>query len=366
MFRGCYQGKKVLVTGHTGFKGAWLSFWLHELGAAVSGYSWPAPTQPNFYELIAKEVFTREWIEDIRNLGVLKQALQQTTPDFVFHLAAQALVRRSYAEPLETFTINATGTAKLLEAIRQLELPCTVVVVTSDKCYENQGWDFGYREGDPMGGHDVYSMSKGAAELVVQSWRRAFFECNARLGQVASARAGNVIGGGDYADDRLVPDCVRSLMAGQSVGIRNPTATRPWQHVLDCLSGYLWLGASLAAAAKPSPLASAFNFGPGLQANLPVAAVVDLVLKWWPGKWHVTPETAPLKEAKLLNLAIDKATRQLGWFPTWTLELAIEHTIRWYYQRHVERNSDMLDLSRRQIQQFCQAAIAQHAAWTLP
>jgi CDP-glucose 4,6-dehydratase len=363
MFLGFYSGKKVLVTGHTGFKGAWLSLWLRELGAAVFGYSWPAPTQPSLHELVAGQVFAGECIEDIRNLAALKQWLGDVRPDVVFHLAAQPLVRRSYAEPLETFAINTIGTANLLEAVRQSELPCAVVVVTSDKCYENQGWDHGYRENDPMGGHDVYSMSKGAAELVVQSWRRSFFEGNPKLGPVATARAGNVIGGGDYAEDRLVPDCIRALMAGQSIAIRNPHSTRPWQHVLDCLSGYLWLGARLATAPKSSPLANAFNFGPGLQANVPVSDVVELLLKSWPGKWHLTGEVTAAKEAKLLNLAIDKAARQLNWFPTWNLEQAIENTVRWYHQRHAGGRADMAAFSREQIHQFTQAAREAGAAW---
>jgi CDP-glucose 4,6-dehydratase len=365
MFQGFYDGKKVFVTGHTGFKGAWLTLWLKELGAEVHGYSWPAPTTPSLHELLAGKACARETIDDIRNLAALKQAVQTCQPDILFHLAAQPIVRRSYADPMETFTINGTGTANVLEAVRQLELSCAIVAVTSDKCYENQGWDFGYRESDPMGGHDVYSMSKGVSELVVQSWRRSFFEVNPKLGQVATARAGNVIGGGDYAEDRLVPDCIRSLMHAQPVGIRNPAATRPWQHVLDCLSGYLWLGARLGAAAKPSPLAGAFNFGPGLQANVPVSKVVEEALKWWPGTWQNTSETAAPKEAKLLNLSIDKAARQLGWFPTWELEQAVEYTVRWYHERHVAKNSDMAGYSHAQIRQFCQAAQSKRQAWAV-
>lgn len=363
MFHGYYQGKRVLVTGHTGFKGGWLSLWLSELGARVYGYGWPAPTQPSLFELLGPAVFAGQRIEDIRNFSAFKAFLGEVRPDLVFHLAAQALVRRSYAEPLETLSINTLGTANVLEAIKQLELPCAVVVVTSDKCYENQSWDYGYRESDPMGGHDVYSMSKGAAELIVQSWRRAFFAVNPKLGPVATARAGNVIGGGDYAADRLVPDCIRALQSGQSIAIRNPAATRPWQHVLDCLSGYLWLGAKVALAGKSSPLADAFNFGPGLQANVPVARLVELILREWPGQWHQVAEAAPAAEAKLLCLSIDKAARQLAWFPTWGLEQAIEQTVRWYRERHMAGKANMVEYSRQQIAAFVQAARTKGLAW---
>jgi len=274
MFGDFYTGKQVLVTGHTGFKGGWLSLWLGSLGAKVSGYGLPAPTHPNFHELIQDGVFSREFIGDVRDLSCLRSAVERIRPEVVFHLAAQPLVRLSYREPLETLSSNVMGTANLLEAVRQTECAAAVVIVTSDKCYENRQWVHGYRENDAMGGHDVYSMSKGAAELVVQSWRRSFFAPNAKLGNVATARGGNVIGGGDYAPDRLVPDCIRALLGRQSIAIRNPSATRPWQHVLDCLSGYLWLGSQLARQEKNSPIADAFNFGPGVQAGMTVVELV--------------------------------------------------------------------------------------------
>lgn len=366
MFADYYHGKSVLVTGHTGFKGSWLCLWLKELGARVAGYGWPAPTNPSHYELIHQATFTQECNDDIRNLESLRRTLRETAPAVVFHLAAQPLVRRSYADPLDTFTINTVGTANVLEAVRQLELPCTVVVISSDKCYENQGWEFGYREIDPLGGHDVYSMSKGAAELVVQSWRRSFFLPNPKLGQVATARAGNVIGGGDYAEDRLVPDCIRSLIAGQSIAIRNPKATRPWQHVLDCLSGYLWLGARLAQAGRSSPLASAFNFGPGAQANQPVSTLVEGILKQWPGQWHLVNEGQAPHEAGRLNLSIDKAAHLLNWHPTWSLNEALEQTVRWYHHRHALNHPDMPGFSRSQIQAFAQTAQIKQIAWAQP
>ena len=366
MFHGFYQGRRVLVTGHTGFKGGWLCLWLQALGARVSAFSLPPPTQPSLYELLDPAAFEQERLADLRNFEALAQTLRQTQPEIVFHLAAQALVRRSYREPLETFAINALGTAHLLEALRQMESPAAVVVVTSDKCYENQGWDFAYRENDALGGHDVYSMSKAAAELVTQAWRRSFFDPNPALGPVASARAGNVIGGGDYAEDRLIPDCVRALLQQRPIGLRNPSATRPWQHVLDCLSGYLWLGARLATAGRPNPLADAFNFGPGPQANVPVQTVVELFLQHWPGQWERRQENAPPKEAPLLNLSIDKAVRRLDWRPVWDLPEAVAHTARWYHERHVAHNPDMAAWSRQQIHQYCADAATRGAVWTRP
>jgi CDP-glucose 4,6-dehydratase len=253
-----------------------------------------------------------------------------------------------------------------LDAVRQLELGCPVLVVTSDKCYENQGWEFGYRENDAMGGHDIYSASKGAAELVAQSWRRAFFAPNPRLGAVATARAGNVIGGGDYAQDRIIPDCIRSLIASQAIPIRNPQATRPWQHVLDCLSGYLWLGARLAMAPKDSAITGSFNFGPGPQANLPVKALVEELLQHWPGQWRNTGDINAPAEAHRLNLCIDKAAHLLQWHPTWDYAAAIRETVQWYHHRHVNTGQDMDAYSCQQINRFTQAARQKGLAWANP
>src|SRR5216684_4522702 len=270
MFNEFYKGKRVLVTGHTGFKGGWAALWLNQLGASVSGLSLPAPTNPSLHEILGKATFSREIQADIRESDALSSAVASLKPEVIFHLAAQPIVRRSYAEPLETFQTNALGTAHLLEAVRRAELPCLVLVITSDKCYENREWEFAYRENDPLGGHDIYSMSKAATELVAHAWNKSFFIPNPKLGPVATVRAGNVIGGGDYASDRIVPDCVRALTEKKSILVRNPSAVRPWQHVLECLSGYLWLAARLNKEPKTSRLASPFNFGPEPSARQPV------------------------------------------------------------------------------------------------
>ena len=366
MFDGYYGGKRVLLTGHTGFKGAWLALWLKQLGAEVCGVSLPPPTHPNLHEIIQGHAFARQVECDIRNRAQLSEAIRQFAPDLVFHLAAQPLVRRSYTEPLETLETNALGTANLLEVIRRAELPCAILVVTSDKCYENQGWEYCYREHDPLGGHDIYSMSKAATELVVQAWRKSFFQTNPKLGNLASARAGNVIGGGDYAADRIVPDCVRSLLEGRAIEVRNPAATRPWQHVLDCLSGYLWLGAKLARAEKNSPLAGAFNFGPGVQANQPVSELVKEILRHWPGEWRDVSDPKAMHEARQLNLAIDKAAARLQWLPTWDFAEAVEHSVAWYHQRHAKKNPDLLQLTLGQIESFTRAAQAKNLSWAKP
>lgn len=364
-FANYYAGKRVLVTGHTGFKGAWLSLWLQSLGATVTGVSLPAPTQPNLHEVVCTAAFAAEHECDLRDGQRLASLVAAAQPDVVFHLAAQAIVRQSHAEPVETFTTNATGTAHLLEAVRRAALPCTVIVVTSDKCYENQGWDYGYRETDPLGGHDPYSMSKAAAEFVTAAWRRSFFLTDSRLGHLVTVRAGNVIGGGDYAADRIVPDCVRSLLAGRAIAVRNPAATRPWQHVLDCLSGYLWLGARLANAEKSSPLANAFNFGPGLQANVPVRELVEELLRHWPGRWEHTPAPGAPQEAARLNLAIDKAAALLGWHPTWDFGGAVRATVEWYAARHVAQRPDLAAFTLQQIAAFTVAARRKGLAWAV-
>ncbi|MGH7972917.1 MAG: CDP-glucose 4,6-dehydratase [Limisphaerales bacterium] len=364
MFNSFYQGRRVLVTGHTGFKGGWLSLWLHELGAHVWGVSLPAPTRPNLHEIIRTGGFEGEIECDIRDPKALSDAITRIQPEVVFHLAAQSLVRRSYAEPLETLQTNALGTANLLESVRGAGLKCITIIITSDKCYENREWEFAYRENDPLGGHDVYSMSKAATELVAQSWNKAFFLPDSKLGPVATVRAGNVIGGGDYAQDRIVPDCIRALISNEPILVRNPGAVRPWQHVLECLSGYLWLAARLSGEPKTSRLATAFNFGPEPSARQPVRRLVEEVLKGWPGKWVDGSNPNTLHEATLLSLSIEKAGALLGWHPTWDFAEAVRATVAWYHERHVGKTMDMLGFSRQQIASYTKAAQVKGLAWT--
>jgi len=364
MFLGFYQNKRVLVTGHTGFKGGWLSLWLKILGADVQGISLPPPTNPNFHEVIKTYAFKRDMVCDIRDLEKLLAAVRIGQPDIIFHMAAQPIVRRSYFEPLETFNINAVGTANLLESVRMAELPCPVIVITSDKCYENREQNYAYTETDPLGGHDVYSMSKAATELVAQSWNKSFFAPNSKLGPVATVRAGNVIGGGDYAADRIVPDCIRALSASQPISVRNPAAIRPWQHVLECLSGYLWLGARLAHEGKKSPLVSAFNFGPDASSQQPVRTLVEAVLREWPGEWNDSSDPNQPHEAKLLTLSIKKAADMLDWHPVWNFPETVTRTVSWYRARHELKHADMLDLSKSLISDYVAAAQKKNAPWT--
>ncbi|MCL4144828.1 UNVERIFIED_CONTAM: hypothetical protein GTU68_054693, partial [Idotea baltica] len=281
-----YKGKKVLVTGNTGFKGSWLSQWLLQLNAEVFGYALNPPTSPSLFKQLKLGKNSNHTSNDVRNFEALKKCIKAVKPDVIFHLAAQSLVRESYSNPIETLETNINGTANVLEAVRQLELPTNIVVITSDKCYENKEWIHGYRENDPMGGYDPYSMSKGAAELVVSSWRRSFFNVNDfdKHGvKLASARAGNVIGGGDWADDRIIPDCMRSLQNNDEIFVRNPLATRPWQHVLESLGGYLVLGNKLMHLENKDleTYCSGFNFGPLSSSNKSVEVLVNEIIKNW-------------------------------------------------------------------------------------
>jgi CDP-glucose 4,6-dehydratase len=334
--RAAYAGKKVLLTGHTGFKGGWLAVWLEALGAEVSGYALAPSTDPALVADADVAATCRSVIADIRDVAALRRAVGETAPDVVFHLAAQPIVRLSYEEPIATLETNVMGTAHLLEAVRLQRRRCAVVVVTSDKCYENREWPYGYREEDAMGGHDPYSMSKGAAELVAASWRRSFFPPD-RLGQhgvaVATARAGNVIGGGDWAKDRIVPDAIRALSSRTPVPVRNPGSVRPWQHVLEPLSGYLVLGARLLGP-DAARFCEPFNFGPTPDATQPVSAVVSAVVEaWGSGSWQSTPQAGAPHEAGVLRLAVEKAYARLGWSPRWGLQEAVRETVEWYRAR---------------------------------
>jgi CDP-glucose 4,6-dehydratase len=363
MFGDFYRNRRILVTGHTGFKGAWLSLWLRELGAEVSGFSDRNPTRPSLGELLPPKTFHHDLRGDIADAAAVRRAIRTTKPEFIFHLAAQPLVRLSYRQPLHTLQTNVMGTACLLEAVRELKSAAHVLVVTTDKCYENRNWAHGYRETDALGGHDVYSSSKAGAELVTQSWRRSFFEPDPALGNVASARAGNVIGGGDYAADRIIPECVHSLRKKEPIFVRNPAATRPWQHVLDCLSGYLLLGWCLATAGKNSRYGTAFNFGPPAASNRTVGELVQEVLRTWPGEWTTKADPNAPHEATLLHLATDQAAQWLQWFPVWNFADTVRHTTAWYQLRHGRRRADLAEFSRQQIATFVTDARAHQAPW---
>lgn len=332
---GAYRGKRVLVTGHTGFKGGWLALWLRELGASVTGFALPPDPKPSLFEAARVDQAVEHVEGDLRDLAKVRSVLRDCEPDYVFHLAAQPLVRRSYQEPLETIQTNVVGTAHVLEALRLEKRPCSVVIVTSDKCYENRETEHAYREDDPLGGHDVYSMSKGAAELVTASYRRSFLD---DLGiAVSSARAGNVIGGGDWCADRLIPDAVKALAAGKPIPVRNPQSVRPWQHVLDPLHGYLVLGAR--------NLKTAFNFGPDEAA--PVQRVVELLIdRWGEGRWENRHDPRAPHEARLLMLSTGKAHALLGWRPRWSLAEAVSRTADWYKGYYRERRTLCLEQIR--------------------
>jgi CDP-glucose 4,6-dehydratase len=362
-----YHGKTVLVTGHTGFKGSWLSLWLAELGAHVHGLSSGPMPEPTLHEMIDPGIFASERTCDTRDYEALKSAIVEIQPEIIFHLAAQALVLQSYEDPLETFGSNATGTANLLEAVRSTDTRCITLVVTSDKCYENMEWEFAYRETDALGGHDVYSMSKAATELVAASWNRSFFADNADLGPVVTARAGNVIGGGDYAAHRVVPDCIRALIDGKPIEIRKPSAVRPWQHVLECLSGYLCLVESLARMGKNSAVDSPFNFGPDPDAVRPVSSLVEEILASWPGEWIDRSDPEAVHEANLLTLSTDKARHLLGWAPVWGFEQAIRATVEWYRYRHANPDGepDMEAFSRAQLRQYMADAAERGLPWAV-
>ncbi|MEY4488724.1 MAG: hypothetical protein RIQ79_1232 [Verrucomicrobiota bacterium] len=362
-----YRGKRVLITGHTGFKGAWLAEWLIQLGAEVTGFALPPPTEPSLYNQLGLGSRLHHVAGDIRDLAAVRAVVAAARPDFIFHLAAQPLVRLSYEQPVETYATNIMGTVNVLEAVRLAARPCSVVIVTTDKCYENREWVHGYREEDAMGGYDPYSSSKGAAELVVSAYRRSYFSGPDAVIRVASARAGNVIGGGDWALDRIVPDCIRALVAGNAIPVRNKVATRPWQHVLEPLSGYLWLGACLASP-KLSPfhakLASAFNFGPALASNRTVAELVQEILKHWPGEWVDKSDPSAVHEAKLLNLATDKAHHFLGWAPAWPFAETVARTVGWYREAGVSVTSvGIHSVTLGQIAAYTAAARAAGIAW---
>lgn len=357
MFSNAYHHTRVLLSGHTGFKGSWLALWLQELGAQVTGIALPSASPTNHWDLLQLNMPSYE--VDIRDGAKLLATIRETQPEIIFHLAAQSLVRRSYLDPIETWSTNIMGTANLLEACRHVPSIRAVVVVTTDKCYENEEWPWGYRESDRLGGHDPYSASKACAELVTASYRSAFFH-STDSPLLASARAGNVIGGGDWAADRLIPDLARAYSTGNELEVRSPRATRPWQHVLDSLSGYLALGQRLLAG--DSAAATAWNFGPGPEANQTVATVLERMACFWPGlRWHQSTSERP-HEATLLYLDSAKARAELGWRIVWTLDETLAATAAWYQKYEATGQPD----SRSQLDQFTEKANAVGLDWAKP
>jgi CDP-glucose 4,6-dehydratase len=370
VFSGAYEGASVFVTGHTGFKGSWLCEWLLAMGATVTGYSDKIADGPTMFAAIGLEPRINHVLGDVRDPEALIASIDAARPDYVFHLAAQPLVRLSYEEPAQTFATNVMGTINVLEALRILDRPTACVLVTSDKCYENREVLSGYREDDPMGGYDPYSASKGAAEIAIHAYRRSFFMSASSPVRIGSGRAGNVIGGGDWSSDRIVPDCVRSLLAGKPISVRNPLATRPWQHVLESLSGYLWLGALLGGrcqmprVAAPIDASEGFNFGPWPNANRSVEELVNKILTHWPGDWDHNGGSGSYHEAALLGLAVDRAYHKLGWTPALTFPEAVERTTAWYRDTATKgidaRKQTIADLAF-----YVEAARQQQIAWTV-
>lgn len=344
----CFSGKKVLITGHTGFKGSWLAFILNEVGAEVTGLALPPATAVNHFDLLKLDRKIKHVVGDVRDTAVVAKTVRDLQPEFVFHLAAQALVRPSYDDPVTTFSTNVQGSVNLLEAVRQCESVRSLVYITSDKCYENVEWIWGYRENDQLGGRDPYSASKAAAELAFSTYARSFFEQRPLLG-AASTRAGNVIGGGDWAVDRIIPDCIRAIQAGEPVRLRNPGATRPWQHVLEPLAGYLMLAARLYE--EPKKWDGSWNFGPSTQEVRTVLSVAEIVVGHiGKGRVEVVESKTQVHEARLLQLNCDKAHQLLGWYPRWHVEKTLEATALWY--KTIMQGGDAVAITRAQITEF--------------
>ena len=344
-----WLGRRVLITGHTGFKGAWLSHWLIRRGADVYGLALAPDTEPSLFDQLALADRLNHFIGDIRTQGLAAARVSEVQPDVIFHLAAQSLVRRSYADPIATWDTNVMGTLHLLEASRTLAKPCAIVVVTTDKVYENREWLHPYREPDRLGGHDPYSASKAAVELLVASHSRAFLQ-NGQV-RLSTARAGNVIGGGDWAADRVLPDLARALAARIPLTLRNPGAVRPWQHVLDPLAGYIALADRMLAGEY---VPDAINFGPELADLASVQRLVETALKYWPGSWKAEPTSSAPHEAGLPTLSIELARSTLGWVPRWGLDEAVSRSMAWY--RGVHEGANPVALTDAQITDFEAAA----------
>ncbi len=368
-FKDFYAGKTVLITGHTGFKGSWLAAWLHHLGANVVGYALESPTNPSHFQACRLDQRIAHISGDVCDFESVSKVFKDHSPDILFHLAAQSLVRVSYREPRSTFNSNVMGTVNVLEAARRADSVSAAVVVTSDKCYKNMEWEWGYRETDHLGGHDPYSASKACAELVVASFQdkrfQKFSDPPSDLA-IASGRAGNVIGGGDWAADRLIPDIVRAIMDQENIIVRHPNATRPWQHVLEALSGYLWLGAVMHT--NRDLYCSAWNFGPTEFQMLPAGEVVQQILDKWspPHTKLVVQPGEPGGEAMMLRVDCSKSTHHLRWHAAWRIEQTLDAIVEWYKRFYEDPSQDMCSYAVEQIERYTRCAQEQGIAWALP
>lgn len=363
LFKNVYAGKKILVTGNTGFKGSWLSIWLLEMGAEVFGLSNCIPTTPSNFEVSDIEKYITHFKADITDFQSVRKIIGDIKPDFVFHLAAQAIVKDSYTDPLSTFNTNVMGTGNILEALRLLNNKCTAIMITSDKCYDNVEWVWGYKETDPLGGKDPYSASKGGAELIIKTYAESFFNKSSSNVKIASARAGNVIGGGDWASFRIIPDAVRSWSNNEELVIRSPKATRPWQHVLEPLSGYLLLG--LALYENDDLHGESFNFGPKPDTNFSVGQLLKEMSKYWSGvKWKSVKSDEHVKEAGLLKLNCDKALFYLDWVPNLSFTDTIRLVAEWYKTYYESPKKGMLQTTKDQIEEYVIFAKNHQLVWT--
>jgi CDP-glucose 4,6-dehydratase len=365
-FDNIFLNKTVIVTGNTGFKGAWLTVWLLKLGAKIIGISKDVPTEPSIFKSLNLEAKIKHYQNDIRDIDTLRKIFKDEHPDFVFHLAAQPIVSKSYQDPIDTITCNVVGTANVLESLRSLEKPCSAIIITSDKCYDNVEWTWGYRENDSLGGKDPYSASKGAAELMVKTYFHSFFSKPDSLVKIISVRAGNVIGGGDWAANRIVPDCIKAWVEGKPVEIRNPQATRPWQHVLEPLSGYL-LGAQMLSQFPEKYHGEAYNFGPDADQSHTVYQLLEKISSHWNFnalKEHfIINSNQHFHEAGLLKLNCDKALHHFNWKPVFDFEDSTEFTSVWYREFY-NSNPELYAFTVNQIDRYTESASTKNLAWT--
>ncbi len=359
-----FKHKRIVVTGHTGFKGSWLCLWLSYLGANVTGVSNNVPSEPSHFEVSQLKSYVDDLRIDICDKESLKSLFQEIKPDYVFHLAAQALVKKAYKNPIETFATNTMGTINVLEALRGLRNPCVAILVTSDKCYENVEWEWGYRETDTLGGADPYSASKGAAELAISSYLSSFMPQDGLI-RIGIGRAGNVIGGGDWAEDRLVPDCMRAWSNRKLVELRNPLSTRPWQHVLEPLSGYITLAMELRD--RQELHGEAFNFGPPVTHNHSVGELVsEIACHWENVRWDdVSSKYGGPYESGLLKLNCDKALHHLNWRAVWDFERTVQETVVWYRSYYGQKSKSMFNLSLEQIKEYIMTANNEGISWAM-